>query len=310
MHRFRILVPVSFGAQSDIALKQAKGMALQLNAMITCLHVIEQAGIMSSKLFTKKMEQNIRLESEIKLASKVEGILSGNKGLSFELIVTSGKVYRKILEKSTEMDIDLIIMGRSDTADSTKPLLGSNASKVIERSDIPVLTIKGMENISNRHVLVPLDLSAPVGLQLSKTIEIAKLLNAIVTIFTILHSSDISLEASYRGRLLEIKKLFSHYGIFCRAKLMFTERKVADKIISCLARYHADLLVLMTQNESGIAELSLGTVANELICKSEIPVLSLTPVIQEAAFPYNSISENICSSLKHCDPNDQLIPTD
>ena len=265
---------------------------------------------MSGKLYPKEMEQKIRLESEFKLASKVNGILSGIEGVSFELIVTSGRVYRKILEKASEMDIDLIIMGRSDTVDSTKPLLGSNASKVIERSDIPVLTIKSRENNSNRHVLVPLDLSAPVGLQLAKTIEIAKLLNAIVTIFTILHSSDTSLEASYRGRLMEIKKLFSEYGIFCRAKLMFTERKVADKIASCLARYHADMLVLMTQNESGIAELSLGTVATELICKSEIPVLSFTPLIQKEVFPYSSISENISSPIKQYDPNDQLIPSD
>ena len=123
-------------------------------------------------------------------------------------------------------------MGRSEVSVSTKSLLGSTTKIVIEKSDIPVLTVRNREPHSYRHMLVPLDLSAPVGLQLAKAIEIAMLLKAIVTVCTILHSSGARLETAYRRRLLEIKNLFSNYGIFCRAKLEITEKRVADRIFS------------------------------------------------------------------------------
>ena len=96
MHRFRILVPVSFGIQSDFALKQAKSIAQQVDAMITCFHVIEHPGLISGKLFSREMAQKVRLQSELKLAAKVDGILAGDDSVLFELIVSSGKVHWKV----------------------------------------------------------------------------------------------------------------------------------------------------------------------------------------------------------------------
>ena len=85
MHRFRILVPVSFGSQSDRALKQAKSIALQVNSMITCLHVIDHPALISGGLFTREKEQKVRLEAELKLASKVDAVLSGMDSIQYEL---------------------------------------------------------------------------------------------------------------------------------------------------------------------------------------------------------------------------------
>lgn len=306
MHRFRILVPVSFGSQSNVALRHARILAQKLKGMITCLHVIETQGFISAKFQTREMERKIRHEAEVSLASEVNAILGGNKDVLYELIITSGKVHRKILEKSVALDIDMIIMGRSDSTELSEHTIGTNASRVIERSTIPVLTMGQSEIPSYKHILAPLDLSSPVSLQLAKTIEIAELLRAKVTICAILPPGWPRLETAYRKRLLEIKKLSIHYELNCQVKLFITDKKIVDEIISCSKKYHPDLLLLMTQVESNLEELSIGSVAYQLICTSEIPILSVTPVLQKELYPYKSLFGSINNPINWSDHYDHV----
>jgi nucleotide-binding universal stress UspA family protein len=141
MHRYRILVPVSLGSPSDLALKHAGILAQKSNGMITCLHVIEHPGVKQANFQTREIERKIRRQVELQLASKVTTVLEGIDDISFELIVTSGKVHQKVLEKAVELDVDLIVMGRSDSNDREHQLIGKNAKKVLERSMVPVLTV-------------------------------------------------------------------------------------------------------------------------------------------------------------------------
>ena len=310
MHRFRILVPVSFGIQSDIALKQAKILAQQANAMISCLHIIEKPGLISGKLVSRGMEKKARLECEVKLATKVERILSGDSSVSYELIVSSGKVYWKILEKASELEIDLILMGRSDVSGSSTHLLGSNTAAVLERSEIPVLTVRNKEPHSFRHVFIPLDFSASFGIPLTKAIGMAEKLKAIVTVCIILHPGDSRLKDAYRSRLIRIKKLFTNSGIFCRAKLVITEKRAVDVILSNMDQYHPDILILMRQAESEFKRISVGSLAKELIVRSDFPVLTIAPDAYEEDSSLSALLEDMDHPIGQHDPNDSLIPTD
>lgn len=277
--------------------------------MITCVHVISKPGIIGGNPFSRETEKKIRLETELKLASKVDAILSGHDTVLYELIVTSGKVYRKILDKASELDMDMIVMGRSDAVDGKNNRLGSNTTRVIERSTIPVLTVHNIQHKFFRQMMVPLDLSAQVSLQLAKTIELAEKLKAMVTVVTILHSGGPRLEAAYRKRLIEIKKLFAQYDIFCRVKLIISDRKVVDHLLSCSLKYHPDLLVLMTQEESNIADLAMGSVTKELVSKSEFPVLTMSPAVELGIYPYKSLFGSIKDPIDRYDLNDHVIMT-
>ena len=66
----------------------------------------------------------------------------------------------------------------------------------------------------------------------------------------------------------------------------------------------------MTQEESDTADLALGSVAKELMCKSEFPVLSLSPVVQNELYPFRSLFGSINNPISRYDLNDQLIMTE
>jgi nucleotide-binding universal stress UspA family protein len=305
--KWRILVPVSFGPQSDAALKYARKVSQQRNGMITCLYVIEKPGFITGKFISREIEQRIRREAELQLSAKVNRIYKNEENLSFELIVTSGKVHRKILEKASELQVNEIIMGRSDSSDLTKYILGSNASHVIAKSAIPVLTLRGSKFIANDHILLPLDLSNPVSIKIAKAIEIAALQRSRVTVCVILSPDWTVLEPAYRERLKEIKKLFANYDIECRVQLMISRKPVSDEILSVAGKIGAGQIIIMTQVESGTTDLFMGSTAREVIKRSEIPVISLTPNVQTGLYPYKSLFGNINNPITWYDMNDHLI---
>ena len=70
------------------------------------------------------------------------------------------------------------------------------------------------------------------------------------------------------------------------------------------------MLFIMTQKESEIDDLSIGSVADKLIRRSDIPVLSVTPVIQNDHYPFRALFGSINQPIDWFDLNDHLITAD
>jgi len=296
MNKPRILVCVSFGPQSDAALKYARKIAGVTHDTISCLYVIEQPGYITGKFISKEIQQKIRREAEQKLSTRVNAIYTREDPTSFEIIVTTGKVYRKILEKAADLHARLIIMGRSDLSDLHKNVIGSNTAQTVARAMLPVITIRSSKYLANEQLLLPLDLTKPTGLKLSRAMEIARLLQAKVMLYTMITPDGTGQEPMFRNRLKEIKQSFTGMGIPCNAHLSVSRERVTDGIISFAGKISAGLILIMTQQETHTTEMFIGSTAREVIKRSEIPVVSMIPQIEPPEFPDGTTSGNI---LKH-----------
>lgn len=284
----RILVPVNFGAQSDAALQYASKIAGTINGMITCLHVIEEPGFITGKFITKETKEQIRREAGQRLSAKVNANINDRK-IPFEIIVTAGKVHRKISEKANDIKAVFIIMGKSDSLDLKDNLLGSNTKQVIAQATTPIITVKSKKLLESRQLLVPLDLSKPVYLKILKAIEIARLLQIDVGILTILKSDWSSLEANFRSRLDEIKEVFSNAGVSCKANSIVSKNPVYQEIISFANTTRAAMILIMTQQETEFTDLFIGSANQEIINHSEIPVLSIRPEEKTDLYPDDAL---------------------
>jgi nucleotide-binding universal stress UspA family protein len=277
MHRTRILVSVSFGPQADAALKYARKIAGVTRDTISCLYVVEEPGYITGKFISKEVRQKIRREAEQKLSARVNAIYSREDTIDFEIIVTSGKVYRKILEKASDLHARMIIMGRSDIPDLRKDVIGSNTIQTVARATLPVITLRSSKYIADEHILLPLDLTKHTGLKVSKAIEMAKLLGSKVTLFAMIASGQQGREPEFRNRLHEIKQLFTESGIRCNQQLTFSHEKPAAGILTYAGKIRAGLILIMTQQETHATEMFIGSTARELIKHAEVPVVSINP---------------------------------
>ena len=284
----RILVPVNFGAQSDAALQYASNIAGTINGMITCLHVIEEPGFITGKFISKEIKEQIRREAGQRLSAKVNANINDQQ-IPFEIIVSAGKVHRKISEKANDIKAEFIIMGRSDSLDLKDNLLGSNTKQVIAQTTTPIITVKSKKLVENGQILVPLDLSKPFYFNILKAIQVARLLQMDVSILTILRSDWNSLEAKFRSRLDEIKEVFNNAGVTCKVNLIESKNPVYQEIISFANTSKATLILIMIQQETHYTDLFVDSAEYEVLHQSEIPVLSIRPEEQTDSYPDDAL---------------------
>jgi nucleotide-binding universal stress UspA family protein len=296
MNRKKILVPVNFSLQSDAALKMAIKLSGPMHGMITCLHIIEDPGYIIGGFISREVGDRIRREAEQRLSVVANRIIDDKK-IPFEIIVTSGKVHRKILEKAVDLNASLIIMGRSDSRDTNRNAIGSNAIKVITSAGVPVITISGTRFPEQMNMLLPLDLSKPVGSKLAKALEIARLLNAKVSVLTVLGTLQAGLEQTCRQKLEEIKRFLDQQGIISAAELVMSDNAVPKEIISYASANKTGMIMVMTQQERNITDFFIGSTAQEIMNKSDLPVLSIIPEDQGREPPESSSMGNLIDPL-------------
>ena len=292
MHMTKILVPVSFSPQSDHALRQAISVSKCLDAMVTCLHVIEKPGFLAGLRSAGTEDQQIKREAELRLSSRVNLMFSDHKEVPFELIVTSGKAYRKILEKADGLRADMIIMGRSDSAYPNKRFLGSNTLKVIARANIPVISVRSGRTAKPDHILLPLDLGKKNKLKISATLEMCGLFRARVTVCHVLEEGRDQRENEFKRKLNTVQKVFHESGVTCNTAMILAENQVSEEILSFALDVKADVILMMTQQENESAGVYFGSTAHDLIRISELPVLTINPFAESLHFPPEKLAGN------------------
>ncbi len=141
-----ILVATEGADLGTAAVEHAAGMARALDCRLTVVTVALQGGLLESTLGTGTVSQSVF--DEIRRANldqcsavlKKAGEIAGPKA-QLE-IVENLTVYEGILEAVKTFGADLVVMGSHSHTPISRLLLGSQASKVVNLSEVPVLIIK------------------------------------------------------------------------------------------------------------------------------------------------------------------------
>ena len=281
-HTNKILVPVDFKKESLAALKFAVKVARSIEAKIVMLYVIEEQGFFTNLVLSEEQRSMIHQNAVDKLTalSKEEKSLAK---VSVKIIVKEGKVYTRIVETGLEINAKFIIMGRTDSSDWKKNLTGTNTLHIIRESKIPVITVRNDKHLSDNHILLPLNLRKSVKEKVTKAIEIAHLLNAKISLLTVLSTDLISVELKVNERLYELKQIFEKYDIECVTNLIESKEDIFKVINNYAKEIAAEMVMIMTQHELDFHDYIIGTNAQEIINKSELPVISIIPntIIEE-----------------------------
>lgn len=277
MSRRRILVPIDFKSHSDAALYYARKIACKQNDMISCIHVMEEEGIRPHLQVGERADIRKRRDAETRLSEKVHSILKPDDKTPFELIITSGKVYEKIVEKAEYLNVGLIVMGISGSQDNRRPRIGTNARKVISKSHVPVITVKNKRISDDNYIIVPVDLFKAFGSQIQCTIDTARLLNAGVCVLSVIHRDMLSLEPECRSRLKEIRHLLGAENISCTTRLLLAQSSVSEKILSFSNRIDSGLILMLTHQGNGSGSSKLGSITREVIANAQVPVQCVHP---------------------------------
>lgn len=208
------------------------------------------------KTYTPKLEHNARLRYIIKKGPKV-----------YEEVVSQAESYK-----------DSIITSSTHGASGFEEFfIGSNAFRIISATTRPVITIrKGIVPANIAKIVLPIDTMVETRQKVPLTAEIAMLFGAEV------HVVEVTSNRSSKTikRLAAYSKQVSNYLRGCNINVVnnsLTGNNIADITVEYAQSINADMLSIITEQSASITNLVLGNQAQQILNKSVIPVLNITP---------------------------------
>ena len=144
-----ILLPTDGSPLSDKGVQRGIAFAKRIKARVTAMHVVPQFRVLSDEAMLPSVEPlRQRLVDEAKLRGKriIDKVAKRAKasGVRCNCIIVppGGLIYEKIIATARKQKCDLIFMSSHGRRGLSSVLLGSETSKVLTHSKIPVLVIR------------------------------------------------------------------------------------------------------------------------------------------------------------------------
>ena len=141
-----ILVATDLSPRACNALNHAVKLAHLFNSKITLINIHEEfmdkKELVMSRVNVENIQESYKTTS-LKAKEEIKHLLDSLDGddIETEIILREGKASEEILEISTVLKPDLIIMGSNGKDSISDYILGTTTSNVVDKSLFPVLVI-------------------------------------------------------------------------------------------------------------------------------------------------------------------------
>ncbi len=272
----RILVPTDFSSASFKALDYASRISTLLKSDITVLWVDNYDSTANLHL-DNQLQTSVRQEAKEELIEMIEKCSKTYPGVKYSHKIKTGKVFREVGTMATNEKSSLVIISTHGGSGFEDFWIGSNAARIIAASPCPVVSIKQNYAVNDRvisRILVPIDHTPDTLNKLPAIIEFASKFNAEIALLAIytttLSTLNKKVENAATTAIEQIKKANLSFSF----DEMNTENIVSD-LLKFIDKSSIDLIAITTE-QNGKEELSgMGQIAQQVINRSPIPVLSV-----------------------------------
>jgi nucleotide-binding universal stress UspA family protein len=272
-----ILVPVDFSEVSMRALDHAVKLAKIYGNEITLLYIFEERPV-AAILGVKRQNEELIDAIKAKMDTVIDPIVKEH-GIVMNKMVKEGRIYKQIIKIADEQNFDSVIMGTTG-AHGMEKIMGSNASKVIGHSTVPVIVVsdKQMENGYDKIVL-PIDLTLETRQKVVWAVKMAKQFNS--TIHVIFETeTDEFVRQKILASVNNVQGMLDKNGVKYEVRSLDDKdypENFAQDTIQYADEIDADLIIIMTQQEKNFAELIIGSYAQRVVNGSTKPVMCINP---------------------------------
>jgi nucleotide-binding universal stress UspA family protein len=144
-----LLLPTDGSKLADRAVQRGIEFAKEIKAQVTAVHVIPEFTMMADESFVLPTSADLKRRYDKEAKARAEKMLAkiGERaqaaGVKSEGIAVMGdRPYEEIIETAKKRKCDLIVMASHGRRGLSGLLLGSETSKVLTHSKIPVLVVR------------------------------------------------------------------------------------------------------------------------------------------------------------------------
>jgi len=272
----KILVPIDFSEHSEYALEVAAQLATTYDAEIIALHMMG----LSEAVLTKDDSQEVfEAMYYMKLAEKRFNDFMGKdylKGVKVHTTVQNYKVFTEIHAVAEEHEADLIVMGSHGSSGLREVFVGSNTEKVVRTSDVPVLVVKNrILNFEMDKMVFACDFSLDYVPAFKKAKALAEMFDSKFQLLYINTPERFKRTSEMQERAFKFlahaegnsMDLYDEISYFC-------DTTIEDGIFTFSNAYGADAILVPTHGRRGLAHFFTGSIGEELVNHSNIPVIT------------------------------------
>ena len=282
---YKILVPTDFSNQSNYALHQALHLSQIVDGEIVLLYVLHEKKGILGKIFNSEQKDSFNDLILSKLKEQSDAIAEKHSIKVDTELLHSTSISSKIVEYADKIQASVIVMGKGALMIHGAEVdgIGSNTSRVLRNSKIPVITVSNSQHsMGCNHILLPLDLTKETRQKVSWGIQFAKLFNSKIHVISGLWDTDKDYVVNkINAQMKQVVSFIKKQGIEVVSEIIVPE-KGKEGVVSVISSYvekhpEIDLTIIMTQQEDDFTEFFIGSEATSFIRGAKCPVLSVVP---------------------------------
>ena len=262
----KILVPTDFSENAQLAVDYAITVANEFEIELHVLHSYTAPNspghfISIDKYVADERKEELSdymdtLRPRLRETVKLKGHLFGGSAVS------------AICETAEEIKADLIIMGTQGATGLKKAFLGSVASNVLRNTKVPVLAIPyNLKHFAIHTLTIALDNQPlPEPFVLHPALSLGRQFNGKFNLLHLQHDTeDSNIDES-------VTKLFTQFDIPYEC-IKLKADDLEGGILNVAHKYKTNLLCLVTRERNWLDRLFFGSVSQDLIMQSDLPIL-------------------------------------
>ena len=284
----KIIWTTDFSENAMASLPYAEEIASRFDADLVLVHVLLDIPLFYASFLGDSSAYLAAMERAREEASReLENIARNlrNKGIAARIMLLEGSPYTEIVRFAETEGADLLVMSTRGISGLERIILGSTTEKVVRNAHCPVLTIHENPQLPLKiaNILLLTDLS-----ELSKHAfpSAAELAGAFGAKLTLLHIMETNIplgeedENALADALVRVMDglLAGTVGEELRERtdrVVFRSSDAASGVAKFCEENPVDLIVMATHGRSGLRKTLLGSVAEKVLRKVEVPLLTV-----------------------------------
>jgi nucleotide-binding universal stress UspA family protein len=266
-----IIVGIDFSKGSMHALKFAIGVANKTDANVMLVHVMKPQR--EESIFSDDRSE-LRKEAKKRMEEVIERHRFEMRKGKLMYKIRSGKVDKEIVNQAKYHDAYLLVVGTHGISGFEPLWVGSNAQRIVTGAPCPVVTIRYGEGARKnvQRIILPIDSTKESRQKVPFVSDLAKSFNAEVMILGLVTSTAVkALVTSY---CQQVEKYLMGENVINSIHIREADN-ITDMALKFAKEQNGDLIAIMTEQETTLSNLLIGSYAHQMINHAEIPVLTL-----------------------------------
>jgi len=270
---YHIIIPIDFSDESIKGLELAMLFAKKIECEIRMVYVRKKSndfnpGTREEELrFAKKQFEQIKETYQPHLPP----------GIILKYVIRTGRIYREIVAQANAFNDSFIVASTHGASGFEKFFIGSNAFKIISATNKPVITIRGSKIPKRiKKIVLPIDITADTRQKVPFTVELAKWFNAEIHVVTVTSLKTDDIVKKLNAYSNQVCEYIESKGIKAKNDSLIGSN-LTDIVIEYAKKEKADLISIMTEQSKDVSNFVMGSYAQQMLNKANIPVMSTNP---------------------------------